>query len=131
MFCKNCGQQVPDESKFCLHCGANLSINETDEAAKDEPKAALKNSGKAIAGFVLSLVSVVVGGYDLVSLLLAISCAVIGLVFSTIGRQEIMLKKKKGKGFAIAGLVISIVVLSLSALDLLSYTFDMLFWQLY
>jgi uncharacterized membrane protein YvbJ len=25
MYCTKCGQQIPDESKFCKHCGATLT----------------------------------------------------------------------------------------------------------
>ena len=25
MFCKNCGAQLPDDSKFCTTCGTNLA----------------------------------------------------------------------------------------------------------
>ena len=32
MFCKNCGQQIPDEDKFCFYCGAPLT-----ESAPQQP----------------------------------------------------------------------------------------------
>ena len=30
MFCKNCGKEIDDGSKFCQYCGANLTASETD-----------------------------------------------------------------------------------------------------
>jgi len=29
MFCRNCGKPIPDDSKFCPHCGASCSLDET------------------------------------------------------------------------------------------------------
>ena len=33
MFCKSCGTEIPDESKFCLACGTNVSDTVYIEAA--------------------------------------------------------------------------------------------------
>ena len=38
MICKNCGQELPDNSVFCTHCGAALS-QEDPQALKDEQPA--------------------------------------------------------------------------------------------
>lgn len=38
MICKNCGQEIPDNSVFCTHCGAALS-QEDPQALKDEQPA--------------------------------------------------------------------------------------------
>jgi phage shock protein C len=53
MFCTQCGQQLPDEAKFCLQCGVP-----TDPAAAPVPKVAYRpapplarpREGKRIAG---------------------------------------------------------------------------------
>lgn len=37
MYCINCGSQTPDNSKFCLHCGAKISLTEPTA----EPRPAL------------------------------------------------------------------------------------------
>lgn len=44
MFCSNCGNQLPDGTKFCNNCGAQLSANESPAAA---PSAAQKAPEKA------------------------------------------------------------------------------------
>ena len=33
MFCSNCGQQIPDNTKFCNHCGASQQIVKDTESA--------------------------------------------------------------------------------------------------
>ena len=41
MFCKNCGNQIPDSSKFCTHCGAQIEFstqeNEQQTNADQQP----------------------------------------------------------------------------------------------
>ena len=46
MYCKKCGNEMPDNSEFCAKCGAKI------EATQPEPKvtakkAAAKNTGTA------------------------------------------------------------------------------------
>lgn len=38
MFCKECGAEIPDDSKHCKECGANLSeeSSKEDNAQKKE-----------------------------------------------------------------------------------------------
>ncbi|MCR4643315.1 MAG: zinc-ribbon domain-containing protein [Lachnospiraceae bacterium] len=36
MFCRNCGQQFPDSTKFCPNCGT--SVNGTDNNGTNEKK---------------------------------------------------------------------------------------------
>ena len=39
MYCKNCGELIDDDSKFCRYCGTNQeSITETDEPEQEQPK---------------------------------------------------------------------------------------------
>lgn len=65
-----------------------------------ESTVAAKYSGKSIAGFVLSLVGILVA---------AIPCGIIGLVFSALGMRDVDALAYRGKGLAISGLVISII----------------------
>ena len=45
MYCPSCGKKVPDESVFCLHCGARLSNAVLSQmvTARDTPPIAIKN----------------------------------------------------------------------------------------
>lgn len=96
-FCKNCGTELK-EGNVCQNCGtvngtpANVNTN---AQAVGTPK---KNNGFAIAGFVVSLVSILFCG----------STSIISLVLSIVGA----VKSKKigsGKGLAIAGIIISAI----------------------
>ena len=68
--------------------------------------------GQTIAGFVLSLVGIVSA---FVFFYISIPCSILGLVFSIIGGKKLK-ENNQPRGLATAGLVISIVSLSLSVL---------------
>lgn len=120
MKCEYCGRRVGENYKFCPDCGAKLTADaevEVKEPEKLEEKVVeqpaqvdsgfqpQKKSSFSIAGFVLSLCPILTG-------YLAIPCAILALVFSAIAIS----KCKKGTGgkygLALAGLIISIIILS-------------------
>ena len=102
MFCKNCGTELIEGSNTCQNCGTPIEnvSSSPEEHTQDTNEPAPKFSGKAIAGFVLSLVGIIVA---------AIPCGIIGLVFSSLGMKEVQLPQYKGNGMVIAGMVISII----------------------
>jgi len=90
MFCKNCGKEIDDNAVVCPHCGVA-----TEKMAASAPAPAQKNT-IALVGFILSFF----GG-------------ILGLILSIVG----LVNSKKpeyagdGKNLAIAGIIISCVVL--------------------
>lgn len=115
--CAYCGFDNEDNSKFCVGCGAELPVAVAPvatpvapapqvkvEAAPSKPAApraaATSNtSGLCIAGFVVSIISIPLIGIP----------AIIGLILSICGLGAANKKNLKGKGFAIAGIIISIL----------------------
>ena len=97
MFCKICGCEIPEGSTFCPRCGSDVETSEF--VAQEQPAQVRKYSGKAIAGFVLSLVGILIS---------AIPCGIAGIILSVLGMKETGANGKKGKGLAIAGLAVSI-----------------------
>lgn len=93
-YCKRCGAELVDDAVICPKCGV---------ATGDVQQEQLKKNAYAIAGFVLSLVSLFVTLYAIP--------AVLGLVFSIIGLIQINKGGYKNKGLAIAGIIISAVSL--------------------
>jgi hypothetical protein len=59
-----------------------------------------ESNGMAVAGFVLSLVGLII---------LAIPMGILAIIFSSIGLNAALNKGKRGKGLAIAGLIIGII----------------------
>ena len=112
MICPSCGRNNEESAKYCAGCGAPLdeyrivfdevaeetNVNQTvTNTINNEPT---KYSGKAIAGFVLGLVGMVVS---------AVICGTLGIIFSALGMSDVKKNGKKGFGLAVAGLVVSII----------------------
>ena len=118
MICKFCGGNVTKNNKFCSHCGANLKEEEkvieepvqvpaAEANEKKETPVQKKVNGFGIAGMVLGIVSMC-----FTSLWFSAILSTLGIVFSSISMSQFKSGKYKLKGFHIAGLVISIIVLS-------------------
>ena len=118
-FCRECGKELEENSKFCNNCGTkieeekteetNTSNENTNESAAsnagtnvtyNQTYVTKKSNGMAIAGFVISLVSLLCCGYS----------SWLGLIFSIIGLVNANKNEGEGKGLAIAGIVISSIL---------------------
>lgn len=114
--CKACGNPLSPDSLFCPRCGTRVEGAEntgaTYEFGNYDKVAAVNNVNKdsqnplAIAGFVVSLVSILLSVFGVVS--------IVGIVLSSVGLYNATNKGKTGKGLAIAGLVIGICRLVLT-----------------
>lgn len=68
MYCKNCGQKIPDSSMFCDMCGtkqrkdAQQQISQTNEVIKKQPRERKKLSGKTKAIISICTVFVIIIG---------------------------------------------------------------------
>ncbi len=137
--CKFCGQEIGTDDNFCPFCGAKVNEDTTENQNQDQvnltENQTIKNddtnqlsplteseqlsanlpaqgsnidatnskpkfSGFAIAGFVVSLVGLFI---------FAIVGGVIGVIMSAFALKETKQNIKRGRGLAIAGLVISII----------------------
>ena len=111
MFCKNCGTELVEGNNTCQNCGMpteNVSSS-SEEHTQDTNSLVPKFSTKAIVGFVLSLIGIIVA---------ALPCGIIGLVFSSLGMKEVQLPQYKGNGMVIAGMVISIIDIVIGIINL-------------
>jgi|GEM_PF-6527054 len=50
MYCSSCGKSIPDESKFCLHCGASINADKPTSLVtpSDRPPQYIKGIGAAL-----------------------------------------------------------------------------------
>ena len=115
-YCTECGKELEKDAKVCGNCGKRIKVDESVPAqemttqnatiniSQSNNTQAKQSNGLAIAGFVVSLVSMI---------LCCGSFSWLGLIFSIIGLSESKKKNGAGKGLAIAGIVISSISLAL------------------
>ena len=106
MFCSQCGEKNPDDGKFCSKCGTALTAEAAPAAAPAPAKRAAageKTSGLAIAALVMGIAAFVVFG----------PLAVLAIIFGAIGISQANKDPNlKGKGMAVAGLVLGIIAVA-------------------
>lgn len=61
MYCKNCGKEIPENSIYCLNCGANQNISSTPNPTTNNISSSKTNESKVIA--ILALVFSILGGW--------------------------------------------------------------------
>ncbi len=118
MFCKYCGGQIADDALFCPNCGAKQTASNeavqkeqytesnyqqaTDYNENTSAPQENKKNVMAILGFIFSF---------LIPLL--------GLIFSIIGLSKSK-QTLSGKGFAVAGIIISVVTMVINLITLIA-----------
>ena len=89
MYCKNCGKEFDNDAAVCPHCGAAVDKHELEPAPT--------RNKLAVVGFVLSFF-----------------VALAGLICSCIALKQCRETKQDGRGLAIAGIIISAIVIGIS-----------------
>lgn len=102
-FCSECGKELEENSTVCKNCGKKVETVVPQTIVTQTVQAHNKTNGFAIAGFVISLVSLLCCGVT----------SWLGLIFSIIGLVNANKQNEEGKGLAIAGIVISAILLIL------------------
>ena len=126
MNCQKCGKEIEANSPFCPECGATQDMSARGnvppappppQAQVHQPSASGSYNGLAVAGFVVSLVSLFINFWGIIG--------IVGLILSAFGMQKVKLLNQKGRGLAIAGLVIGIIsaVWGLLSISLLAALF--------
>ena len=98
-YCSHCGAQLLDEAVICTNCGCAVS------GAKGQYSSSSSNwNGLAIAGFVLSFIS-----------------TIIGLVLSIIAYKQVKETGEKGRELALAGIIISAISIGIALIVFIVY----------
>ncbi len=101
MFCPKCGQQNPDEAKFCGKCGAPISAAAAPPPQHSAPRAASDTGAVSPA---------MKNGMLAASIVVPIVGIVVGVVFLLDANPE---KKAAGKLWLIVGIVAAVVWMAL------------------
>ena len=134
--CERCGKALDENALFCAYCGSKAApvIADPNEVSRPcpppcKPPVAPPFMQKSrlsfcVAGFVLGLFALFFSTLPTVALF----CAVLGIVFSAYGMKKV--PAGSGRGFAIAGLILSIAACLVALLagfvmliELLSYSY--------
>ena len=89
-YCTHCGAEMPDDATICTSCGCPLSGEKpsfNDNGAVNSSK----YNTVSIVGFVFSFL-----------------IPIVGLICSIIGLKQVSARGERGRGLAIAGIIISI-----------------------
>ena len=97
MFCKNCGKEIDDKAAICIYCGVPTTQNE-------KPQQQETTNTLAVVVFVLSFF-----------------IALAGLICSIIGYKHAPKLGGKGKGLALAGIIISVISMVIAFLYCILY----------
>lgn len=104
MHCSKCGAQNPEGTSICQSCGAPLAIAATvSTTTAASPPAPRESSGLAVAALVLGILGFFTG-----------ITAILAIIFGAVAMSQT--KKNPslgGRGMAVAGFVMGIVVVGL------------------
>ena len=95
-FCANCGAELREGSDICLNCGK--MINNSTTEVNTTTIVSTKTNGLAVAGFVVSLCSLLINFAGLVG--------ATGAILSSVGLAQLKKKNEKGFGLALTGIIV-------------------------
>jgi len=104
MYCRYCGKQIDDKAIFCPHCG--IATEEKSASKTQEPTP--KPAPMPVANVPPTLGKTNILTY--IGFLLAFIVPLAGIICSIIGLCQLNRTKEKGKAFAIAGIIISVLM---------------------
>lgn len=109
-YCGNCGKEVPDGTKFCPNCGAQIGPVEAPKQEVTTPINA--KHGTALASMIIGIVGVA-------SLFFIVSIGILPLILGIIGLVLAGNAKKAGnsEGIRTAGFVLSLIALIIGAIE--------------
>jgi hypothetical protein len=111
MYCTKCGAQNPDDGKFCQKCGAALAqapapppppatAPQPAAAPSQPPAVTTRTSGLAVASLVLGIVGIFLNFLSILAIIFG------GVAIAQTSKNPNL----KGKGMAIAGLILGIII---------------------
>lgn len=108
MYCRKCGSRLDDDAVICPNCGVPTDKFYTSQPyGSQQPYSPAtgtrRSNGLAIAGFIVSLVSIIFGYIFCITSIVALGLSIAGMN----NRKNCT----DNNGFATAGLVISIITL--------------------
>ena len=102
MFCIKCGKQLEEGTSFCPSCGTSQESIATPPVSNSyQPQESASTNTMAIVGFVVSIISLLINFWGIIGIAATI-LSVLGYINSSKNGQ-------KGKGLALAGIIIGAI----------------------
>ncbi len=105
MYCNKCGKEIPEGQTVCPHCGASQTVQQPYYSQPQQQivvtSPVTESNGSATAGFVLSIIGLFFS--------IAFILQLLGFILSIVGIIKAGSVHGKGRGMAIAGLVLSLL----------------------
>ena len=106
--CDKCGSEVDESAKFCPNCGAKIEATEKAERVEVVETVVRNNTNNTNS----NTINTTEAGYNalaIIGFILAFipKIWIVSLIISIVALVQISKTKEKGKGLAIAGIVIS------------------------
>lgn len=108
--CKYCGAQLADDDEYCYFCGK--PVEEEKQEAK-EPYFNYSNNGYR-EGYNDNYIDGPRNGIAMAGFVIAFFSPIAGLILSSFGLKKARMLNGTGRGYAVAGIVISIINFILS-----------------
>lgn len=107
MNCPKCNRKNDDTAIFCIYCGKEMKLEEIKEVKIVSPRL----NPLALSGFIVSMASVATGLFGV--------AGIVGIILSSIGLSKIKKNNERGRGFALAGLIVGIITVVVSILKIM------------
>ena len=114
MYCQYCGQELPNDAKYCFKCGAAVEQEEIDVETEFVQENQVPSEPKvwitfAKVGRILGIVSISICWLPLLTLS---TVGIFGIVLSALGKKSRLYNHEAhvGFGLSLAGTIISIAV---------------------
>ncbi|MFA7222823.1 MAG: zinc ribbon domain-containing protein [Bacilli bacterium] len=122
MYCHKCGKQIPDDAKFCPYCGEDVSNDnkKEDDIYPVSDEHPYVNNNDANSNVFNNEKNKSANNYSVSGFIFSFIFPILGLIFSIVEISKSKKEGSKASGFAIAGIIISSIVIFLYLIGILS-----------
>lgn len=113
MFCKKCGTKINFETRFCPNCGEAMWLDNTKNPVNLSSTPKPLNT-MCVIGFVTSIISLFLNFWGIIG--------IIATILSVVGLVNYSEKENRGKGLAIAGIIIGISSILFAFITIILFT---------
>lgn len=122
MYCKNCGSSISDDAVICPNCGVQVGELKPSGSVRANESASPKAPNTVgLVGFILAMVGVLFWLIGVVAtrviFIVSILLSIAAIVCSALGMKNAKRNNAGHRGLSIAGLVVGIVVVSISVIQ--------------